>query len=143
MNPFVGVRQVSSSDELKQLLETGSQSSYYFLRWPHKVSGIVHQITEFPSPEGQMFNYQFELRWKQRKSGYDVLLLSTINPESEWGFAQLGSSWTTIDRSAHLYRSNETRFPQEFSYQDVKIGQRYFIDEQTATTHFIALTIQP
>jgi len=189
MNPFVGVKQVSSAGELRQLLDNLSESSiaqsvddlpchcerqpkakrsvnkaiarslemhegahdpvfvqspessYYFLRWHHKISGIVTQIAEFPSPEGQMFNSQIELRWKQQGSGYEVLLLSRVEPSPALGFEAIGSSWEIIDRDAQLYEKTETRFPQGFDYDNFKIAQRYFMDAQTATVHFVALTV--
>ena len=141
MNPFVGVRQVSSAGELRQLLDNPSESSYYFLRWHHKVSGILTQLADFPSPEGQMFNSKIELRWKQEGAGYEVLLLSTVEPDPALGFEAVGSSWEIIDRHAQLYKSTETRFPQGFAHQNVKVAQRYFMDAQTATVHFVALTV--
>jgi hypothetical protein len=139
---FVGIKQLSSVEELRELLtQKSSQSSYYFLRWAHKVSGIVNQLPQdFPSPEGQMFNADWELRWKQQKKGYEVLLLS--NADAEPGFTQVGQHWETQLRQAHVYRSTETRFPKEFIAEGVDVAQRYFIDAQTATVHFVALTLQ-
>ncbi|GAB4302688.1 MAG: hypothetical protein Fur0025_43640 [Oscillatoriaceae cyanobacterium] len=64
---FVGCQQVLSADELRQVmlqLATASPPCYYFLRWPHQVSGIISELEEFPSPEGQMFTSKLELRWK-------------------------------------------------------------------------------
>lgn len=138
---FVGFRQLSSVDELRELLtQRMDQPSYYFLRWFHKVSGIVDQLPqEFPSPEGQMFNGDWELRWKQQGKGYEVLLLS--NADSEPGFIAVGQNWETQLRQAHLYPSTETRFPKGFTYESNKIAQRYFRDSKTATVHFVALTI--
>lgn len=142
MNAFVGVKKVSSADELKHLLENSSDPNYYFLQWPHKVSGIVEKLSEFPSPEGQMFNSQFELRWKQRGSEYEVLILSTENPDSALGdFQAIGNKWKIIDRNAHLYTKHETRFPHQFIYPKINIAQRYFMDAETATVHFVALTV--
>lgn len=145
---FVGVKQLSSVEELRELLiKKSSKPSYYFLRWTHKVSGIVAQLTsDFPSPEGQMFNADWELRWKQRKNGYEVLLLS--NNGAEPGFTKVGQNWETQLRKAHVYgskaqvdRSEETRFPKEFITENIGIAQRYFRDSQTATVHFVALTV--
>lgn len=149
MSAFVGVKQVPSAEELTQLLEKLPEPSYYFLRWPHEVSGIVKTLSKFPSPEGQMFNSQFELRWKQQGSGYELLFLGKVQPDAAQGFQEIGSDrkprepvqWKIIDRLAYLYRSDETRFPQNFLYEDIKIGQRYFIDAKTSTTHFVALTV--
>lgn len=138
---FVGVKQLSSVDELRELLnQRMDQPSYYFLRWFHKVSPIVEQLPQdFPSPEGQMFNADWELRWKQKGKGYEVLLLS--NTDSEPGFIAVGQNWETQLRQAHLYRSTETRFPKGFSSTSANVAQRYFIDTQTATVHFVALTV--
>lgn len=141
MNAFVGVKQVASADELKQLLEHSSEQNYYFLQWPHKVSGIVDNLSEFPSPEGQMFNSQLELRWKQQSSGYEVLLLSTVKPDSSLDFDLFGN-WQFIDRQANLYDNSKTsRFPHTFIYPQIRIAQRYFMNAETATVHFVALTV--
>lgn len=142
---FVGIKQLSSVEELGELLtQRSSKSSYYFLRWAHKVSGIVNQLhQDFPSSEGQMFNEDWELRWKQQKKGYEVLILSKA--DNEPGFNSVGQGWKTQLRQAHVYGSNETRtetrFPKEFITDKVKLAQRYFIDEQTATVHFVALAV--
>lgn len=138
---FVGIRQLSSVEELRELLtQRSSQSSYYFLRWAHKVSGILdHLPQDFPSPEGQMFNADYELRWKQQKKGYEVLLLSKAGAEP--GFTPVGQHWETKLRQAYVYPSTETRFPKEFIAEGVDVAQRYFIDTQTATIHFVVLTV--
>lgn len=138
---FVGIKKVSSVEELRELLtQRSSQPSYYFLRWAYKVSGIVKQLPpDFLSPEGQMFNADWELRWKQQKNAYEVLLLSTA--EAETGFTTVGQNWDTELRQAHVYRSTETRFPKEFISEDIEVAQRYFKDSQTATVHFVALTV--
>lgn len=138
---FVGIKKVSSVEELRELLtQRSSQPSYYFLRWAHKVSGFVEQLPlDFPSPEGQMFNADWELRWKRQKTGYEVLLLSDAGAEP--GFTSVGQNWDTQLRQAHAYHSIETRFPKEFIAEGVDIAQRYFRDSQTATVHFVALTV--
>lgn len=142
MNPFVGVReQLLTVEQLRDLLEKPSnQRDYYFLRWPHKVSGIVEQLPdEFPSPEGQMFNCDRELRWKQQGQHFSVLLLSTTG--SEPGFKGIGQKWETQQRDAHIYPATETRFPKGLSSTKVDVAQRYFMDADTATVHFVALTV--
>ncbi|AFZ22168.1 hypothetical protein [Allocoleopsis franciscana] len=142
MNPFVGVKeQLLTVEELKNLLQQSStQPNYYFLRWPHKVSGIVGQLpNEFPSPEGQMFNYDRELRWKQQGQHFSVLLLSTTGAEP--GFKPIGQKWETQQRDAHIYPATETRFPKGLSSTNVDVAQRYFMDADTATVHFVALTV--
>lgn len=169
---FVGVNsQVISPQELIQVLEkleTSAKPSYYFLRWSHRVSGFwqrrfeefpslaadigdrinVKQIeAAFPSPEGQMFNNQLELRWKKKQANYEVLLLSATGSKEDYpDFQLVGNDWKVVNRNAHLYASGptqtETRFPKKFDYQDINVAQRYFMDSQTATVHFVALTLQ-
>lgn len=142
MNPFVGVsEQLLTVDELRELLEKPlNQQNYYFLRWPHKVSGIIEQLPDgFLSPEGQMFNCDRELRWKQQGQHFSVLLLSTTG--SEPGFKPIGQKWETQQRDAHIYPATETRFPKGLSSTKVDVAQRYFMDADTATVHFVALTV--
>nr|RNJ64966.1 MAG: hypothetical protein EDM05_33670 [Leptolyngbya sp. IPPAS B-1204] len=154
-NGFVGVREKLSLEALQTLV--GDQRiaiapSYYFLRWSHRVSGIQMQLPEeFPSLEGQLFNAELELRWKYRNSGYEVLLLSKSLPSSELGFSSVPGEWEWCDRHAHFYDADETKFPKGFTYQDangqlvspkaIPVKQRYFRDSQTATIHFVALTV--
>jgi hypothetical protein len=143
---FVGYKQVSSSEELRNLLkEYYQQPSYYFLRWAYKVSGIVADLPpEFPSPEGQMFNTELELRWKQNNGGYQVLLLSQTQPKTASDFTAIGKTWKSGDRPAYLYNTDETQFPKKFIYPNkLTVGQRYFQDAATSTIHFIALTVKP
>jgi hypothetical protein len=147
MKPFVGVKKELSavSDLLKIIQEYATETSYYFLRWTHKVSQDWKQQpieTDFPMFEGQMFNSQVELRWKQKgNESYEVLLLSVADKEHH-NFIELGEDWHTQDRDAHLYFHTETRFPKGFSAQELDIAQRYFIDKKTSTVHFVALTIK-
>ncbi|MBD2364634.1 hypothetical protein H6G36_26255 [Anabaena minutissima FACHB-250] len=138
---FVGVKQLSSADELRELLtQKANLHSYYFLRWFHKVSGIIKDLpSEFPSPEGQMFNTECELRWKKNNKGYEVLLLSETDFDLE--FTTVGKIWETQIRPAQVYSNPETRFPNQFNNQCSNIAQRYFIDRETSTIHFVALTV--
>lgn len=173
---FVGVCQQVLPQELIQHLEkleaVEAECSYYFLRWAHRVSGIwqrrfkqfpslvddmrdrlkANQISDsqplaaFPSPEGQMFNSQVELRWKQKGANYEVLLLNATGSQQDYlEFQLVGNDWKVVERDAHLYASTptqtETRFPKKFDHQDVKVAQRYFMDSRTATVHFVALTV--
>ncbi|MFB2974752.1 hypothetical protein [Microseira sp. BLCC-F43] len=159
MNAFVGVsEQLFTQEELRELLQSMShQPGYYFLRWPHAVSGILEKLPEeFPSPEGQMFNFDRELRWKQQKPGlYTVLILSN-NGETA-GFTAIDGNWKTQQRDAYGYRTDETRFPRSLIYPESlaprfsedktqtnkpKLAQRYFIDANTSTVHFVALTVE-
>ena len=142
MSPFVGVsEQLLTVEQLRDLLKKlSNQGSYYFLRWAHKVSGIREELPdEFPSPEGQMFNGDRELRWKQQGQHFSVLLLSTTG--SEPGFKPIGQKWETQQREAHIYSATETRFPKGLSSTTLDVAQRYFMDADTATVHFVALTV--
>ncbi len=158
-------QKLASADELIQLLEELSiEPSYYFLRWVHSVSGIwkrrcdefellqedlSNYITEknidakFPSPEGQLFNSKLELRWKQKGSAYEVLLLSQAgNPSDYPGFDLVGNEWETQEHQAYFHEIAETRFPKKFNYPDnINIAQRYFMNLETKTVHFVALTV--
>lgn len=154
-NGFVGVKQNLPLEVLQTLVDDqriAIAPSYYFLRWSHRVSGIQMKLPEeFPSPEGQLFNAELELRWKQQKSGYEVLLLSKSSPSSELGFSAVPGEWEWCDRRAYFYDADETKFPKGFIYQNTKgqpispkaipVKQRYFRDSQTATIHFVALTV--
>ncbi|AFY43430.1 hypothetical protein [Nostoc sp. PCC 7107] len=143
---FVGYKQASSPAELRKLLQDYyQQPSYYFLRWSHQVSGIKADLpANFPSPEGQMFNTELELRWKQNNEGYQVLFLGRNQPKLESKFNPIGKDWITSDRKAHFYDKDETKFPKGFTYPEklaLALGQRYFQDAQTSTIHFVALTV--
>ncbi|MEO1428361.1 MAG: hypothetical protein AAFV71_04705 [Cyanobacteria bacterium J06633_8] len=160
---FVGIKQVSSADELKELLNTYSQASqqqsYYFLRWVDKVSGIITNLPEdFSKSEGQFFNAELELRWKPGGKGYNVLLLRANNhhQDTELGFKKIGGEWEVSEKqNAHFYgtdeKSNITRFPKNFIYKnqqkdinpkDIPLAQINFFNKQTATVHFVALTLK-
>ena len=146
-------KQSVGLEELKKLLEElKQQNNYYFLCSPNAVSGITMTLPEeFPTVEGQMFNADCELRWKKQKSGYDVLVLSNSSKPDLKDFEQFGN-WAISDFKAYFYQ-NETKFPKEFIYlnsnnqkinpQQININQRYFRDKDTATVHFIALTLKP
>ncbi|TFI54820.1 hypothetical protein BLD44_007405 [Mastigocladus laminosus UU774] len=145
MKAFVGYKKepLSVTELLDLIKELTTETSYYFLRWTHKVSGIIEKSPtndQFPMLEGQMFNHECELRWKyKQKNTYEVLLLSVAGEYPE--FERLGEDWQTQKRNAHLYSPTETRFPKGFSPTNLDIAQRYFIDTKTATVHFVALTI--
>ena len=114
MSAFVGTRTVSSAEELRSLIQQikDQEKSYFFLRWPHKVSGFCKELpSDFPSPEGQMFDSQKELRWKQQGKTYTVLLLSTAGEHPD--FEAVGhTSWDAQVQETHLYPRTETRFPK-------------------------------
>lgn len=141
MSGFVGVRNVQSAEELRSLIqEHQSEKSCFFLRWPHKVSGFRKALPdEFPSPDGQMFDSDIELRWKQQGQSYSVLLLSIGKIYAD--FESVGDQWEVKDQDAHLYSKTETRFPKGIDDQDIQIGQRFFTDLQTSTIHFVALKL--
>ncbi|MBR8832949.1 MAG: hypothetical protein DSM106950_02610 [Stigonema ocellatum SAG 48.90 = DSM 106950] len=149
MKGFVYSQNKVSLDALKSLLEKlAIEPSYYFLRSAHAVSGICMKLPhEFPTPEGQMFNGDRELRWKKQRSGYDVLLLSRVEVNLE-GMQPVPNNWEIWDFNAYFY-NDETKFPNGFTFKGlndeditIPIGQRYFKDKDTATVHFIALTVK-
>ncbi|MBK1986925.1 hypothetical protein A0J48_005095 [Sphaerospermopsis aphanizomenoides BCCUSP55] len=150
MNTFVGYKEkpLSVPELLIVINELKTDNTHYFLRCTHEVSGIQtlkkKPITEdkFPMLEGQIFNHEFELRWKHKRNNtYEVLLLTT--GENHDNFQQLGQDWQIEERKAHFYQSTETRFPKGFDYPDnLHIKQRYFLDKITATVHFISLTVE-
>ncbi|WP_413173178.1 hypothetical protein [Anabaena azotica] len=150
MTAFVGYKEnlLSQVKLLELISKLKPNNTYCFLRWNHKVSGI-QKFTEktitndkFPMLEGQIFNHEFELRWKYKQNNnYEVLFLSINDASSE--FQPLGGEWQTEERQAYFYPFTETRFPKDFDYPDnLHIKQRYFLDKTTATVHFIALTVE-
>jgi hypothetical protein len=75
MNPFVGVsKEYLSVSQLIELIgKLAKESSYYFWRLSHQVSGFQKHPpleTDFPMLEGQMFNQECELRWKYKSQGF-------------------------------------------------------------------------
>ena len=151
MKGFVYSKQIVSQNELRKLLEElAIEPSYYFLRSAYAVSGICRKLPqEFPSPEGQMFNADRELRWKKQKSGYEVLLLSRVAVDLK-GMQLVAGNWEICDYNAYFYQA-ETKFPNGFTFKGLNdedinlediISQRYFKDKDTATVHFIALTVK-
>ncbi len=141
MSAFVGTRTVKSAEELRSLIQQfQGEKSCFFLRWPHRVSGFCKTLPDdFPSPEGQVFDSQKELRWKQQGKSYSVLLLSAS--EAYDNFEPVGTAWDVQVQDAHIYPKTETRFPKGINDQQVNIGQRFFADPQTATVHFVALKV--
>lgn len=139
MSAFVGTQTLATVEVLQSLIQNlSNEKSCFFLKWPHKVSGFCKQLpSDFPSPEGQMFDEKQELRWRKQGKGYSVLLLSTTGAHPD--FEPVGQAWMTQDRTANLYPATETRFPKGIDCQKFTIGQRDFFDTHTATVHFVAL----
>lgn len=98
----------------------------------------------FPSPEGQLFNSVLEIRWKQQKGGYQVLILSSQKIENilAYDFKPISDSWEILEQSALIHSHTETRFPKNLNLEKINIAQRYFRDKNTATVHFVALTVK-
>jgi hypothetical protein len=149
MKGYVYHRQFVPKENIKNVVDevkkySNSQENYYFLRYSHKVSGICSELPKDGREiEGQMFNAICELRWKKYKTGYEVLILSKQEVKLD-GFEQLTGNWKICDRNAYWHDLNETKFPKGFIFQDTKpdIKQRYFQDSDTATVHFVALTVK-
>ncbi|MGH1394844.1 MAG: hypothetical protein ACRAVC_12575 [Trichormus sp.] len=163
MKPFVGVKTAKSVDELLDLMKKlATESSYYFLRWTHKVSGITEkQPTEAELQqiiEGQMFNYLCELRWKKKdKDSYEMLLL-TID-ENHHSFMPIKKikdkdkqkepwriepnnpeKFPSYAYPAYGYRPDETRFPKGFDYSetlDIRLGKDNKKQPKLAQRYFI------
>lgn len=142
MSVFVGVRDNLTESELRWLLEKPqNQPTYYCLRWLHKLGEMTTKLPkEFPSPEGQMFDENREIRWKQKGKKFSALLLSTTGEES--GFTAIPGQWAIQNRDAHLYPPTETRFPKSTAEKQPNIGQRYFLDADTSTVQFVALRVK-
>lgn len=150
---YVYHKQLIASDELNTLITQISNSqSYYFLRYAHAVSGICRKLPdERGEIEGQLFNSLCEIRWKKYKLGYEVLILSQQEFKKLQEFKELTGNWKICDRDAYWHNPEETRFPKGFTFQDennqsinpkdISIKQRYFKDSDTATIHFVALTV--
>jgi hypothetical protein len=149
---FVGcLKNLVGEGEFRELLKQfEAPKSLYFLRWPHKVSGFIHNLEGELSPEGQLITSNCELRWKQKIGKFDALLLSKDNVSSSnlSAFEAIGGDWQLEDHEAEIYgknkyknRDSETRFPKDFRNSASSMKQRYFIDCRTGTVHFVALTL--
>lgn len=140
MSAFVGTKTCNETELKTLLIELETEKSYYFLRWYHQVSGFIQSLPDSLSPIGQIFDIEKELRWQWKQNQFHLLLLSRteFNPD----FYPLKGNWTTQQVDGVL-RSNETRFPNRIKGIELKnLAQRYFIDAETATIHFIALTLK-
>ena len=147
MTPFVGmlpppITAATLKAKLAELEQLANARSYYFLRWPDRVSGFVtaeELPTNFPSPEGQMFDTQLEARWQPYTDGFELLLLSAMGKQA--GFEPVGSQWEIQQRPAYVHPARETRLPTITDARGLSLAQRYFYDARTRTVHFVALTI--
>lgn len=143
---YVGYASVPSDENgasLHQVIERYTQpGNLFFLRWLHQVSGIITELPDQLSPEGQLFNANFELRWKKRQRGYDVLWLGQNAPDSSEIFTAIKRQWQTEDHPALLHDRKTPQYPNLFKYpRELKVWQRYFRDAETGIVHFIALTV--
>jgi hypothetical protein len=143
--PFVGTTQSPIDLEtLETLIKRCINSNgWQFLRWPHQVKMLpLSQPTELDCQEGQAFDQVRELRWKRKGEGYEVLLLSETDGNE--AFLALGQSWKTKSLDAQTYPETETRFPRgvKMPVGLNDLGQRYFIDAETACVQFIALRVK-
>ncbi|MHC5915564.1 MAG: hypothetical protein ACYTXE_32245, partial [Nostoc sp.] len=58
-------------------------------------------------------------------------------------FRPIKGNWEILEQNALLHSPTETRFPKGLNSEDKKnIAQRYFRNKDTATVHFVALTIK-
>ncbi|KKI99895.1 hypothetical protein [Prochlorothrix hollandica] len=170
MNGFVGWQLVDDPETvLATLKPLGNFSPYYFLRWHHRVSGLIDQSTfetqylpKGLSPVGQVFTQSLELRWERRSRRlaqkppqYHLLLLGRADSETPFpGFTPLQEHqavipWKTVDYNAVLPQeggSEGTRFPKGFivspELDPKSLRQRHFIHKNTGITHFVALVSQ-
>lgn len=146
---FVGTIQGVDIKTLKATIQRCFGSSgWQFLRWPHDIellsTGKAHR--EFDTcQEGQAFNQICELRWKRKKNGYELLLLSSDEKGDE-AFTKDKQSWKSQPLNAEPYESKETRLPKSIkvpkSFDLKKLGQRYFINEKTACVQFVSLRVK-
>lgn len=149
MSAFVGTKEHLELTQLQELIKSlFPESAYFCERKPDKIEPIKPGFPQDFAPEGQIFNQQRELRWKKTKTGFNVLLLSLDEPQSQT-LNKLKNNWKTEDQNVHIYGQNETRFPRgvhslsaEIDNNNFALGQRYFKDADTSTIHFIALTLR-
>jgi hypothetical protein len=145
---FVGTKRVDLSELKKLLSNLSKDKTYYFLKWIDKVKGFHpfnDSIFSDLSPEGQIFNSQWELRWRKQGKSFDLLLLSIEENIADFQPLKQDWIWQYQDRDVIVHPKKETRFLQSESLSQNaitnEIKQRYFIHQQTSTIHFIALTI--
>ena len=147
-NQYVGVSYLADIAAVTQWVNELIGSDGY-LFFDGRIRFIVHQLSEPPDeglncPEGQAFNQNKELRWKRasRRLMSCCCFLSQKKrsrlPIAQ--FSAIGSSWETKALDAKSYPATETRFPKKITIPEgLDLGQRYFIDAETACVQFIAL----
>ncbi|MCM1984015.1 hypothetical protein [Lyngbya confervoides] len=139
MNPFVGVKTVESLKELKDVLEDFYKSdSYWFLKWPHEVSGFIDQSLENLklSHDGQLIHADHEIRWQRKNSHYSLLLLASDYGKQD--FKSLEGNWKIREVSGMVYEPPIPKFAT-LKPSPIQVRQRYFIDARTETIRFVAL----
>lgn len=149
MSAFVGTKEHLELTQLQELIKSlFPEPAYFCERKPDKIEPFKLGFLQDFAPEGQIFNQQRELRWKKTKKGFNVLLLSLDEPQTQT-LKKLENNWKTEDQNVHIYGLNETRFPRgvhalsaEIDNNNFPLGQRYFQDADTSTIHFIALTLR-
>ncbi|GAX45312.1 hypothetical protein NIES4075_63330 [Tolypothrix sp. NIES-4075] len=168
-NVWVNEEPLSTDELIERLEELTTSPSYYFLRWAHRVGGFWQRRSDkfanlgddirdrlnnypingvapkhpepFPSPQGQLFNSVLEVRWQIKQGKYQVLLLGS--QEIVPGFKAIERDWEIIEQNVLIHPQDETRFPKGLESDVVNnIAQRYFRDKNTATVHFVALTLK-
>lgn len=152
---FVGTNKnpVETAEELKAIIRRCfGDNGWQFLRWPHDVAlrSTAEDHPDFSScREGQVFNQVCELRWQKTKS-YELLLLSSEETAdgafTDEIFKREGQSWESVALSAEAYKKTETRLPKSIqvpkSFNLDSLGQRYFINTQTACVQFVSLRVK-
>lgn len=142
-NVYVGVTpEPVDLEQLQKIVDSCmGKDGWLFLRWPHKV--LLQPVsappkTGFDCQEGQAFSNTKELRWKRKGTNYEVLLLSEEGGDEL--LSPIGYAWETKVLNAKAYPETETRFPRKVTIPaELDIGQRYFIDAETACIQFVAL----
>ena len=142
-NQFTALVQTATLTEVELKTHIGTifpNSCYYFLRYPHTVSGIQAGKPQELAPEGQIFDPKTELRWRKTGEKYQVLLLTTEAKTLD-GFTPIPRQWVYDDHDAVVYPTTATRLPKPVKVpQKINLKQRYFRDSETSTIHFIALS---